>query len=422
MPDKRFVSTCRWLRERPFFRDRSGSVAVAFSVCLTSMIGAAALAVDYSRRGNANAILQSAADAAALAASAEMKGNRKDVAAKTFHANASGKTDANVKLAKLDIDINTNAQDIDVVVSFEGSINTVLSKFMGVSTLPLGGTAMASRLKDKFMDIHVVLDTSASMGIAATPQAIKDLMTITLPYLDGLNRLMEPNGCAFGCHSLNHGQVVGDPTFESLAKKNNIPLRFDVVKAALNSLLDAAGSKFTPGNIRAGLYTFNEASQQRVKPTASFGTVRSAIDALVYEGNTDNASVFALLDKDVGAQGDGSSSMKPTKIVVIATDGVIGNRDINNHRAWDPTICASLKAKGIHVAVINTTYPVWDASSYNYNSRIKPFASQITPALKACASSGLYFEAMYASDIKAAFEKFLEAALIVGNMGPRLTK
>lgn len=401
-------------------RDQRGGVGVAFALMLSTGIAIMGVAVDYSRRGNANSNLQSAADAAALAAVSATSGSREDAARRAFAANA-GLNPA-VSLSNLTVRIDNQQSTPTAVVTYEGEIRTVLTRIIGYTTLPLAGAATASRADAKFLELHIVLDKSASMGIAATPQGIRDLMAITLPYMSQADRAGSPAGCAFGCHSAASGAQPNDPTFETLARQNNIPLRFDVVKGALGSLLDSATAKAPAGTVRIGLYTFGEGAVKLEAPAAIYHSIRSALGGMIFEGETSNASLFPLLESEVGAQGDGSNASRPIKIVLIATDGVLGGRNANGHFPWNPSVCQSLKQRGIVVGVINTTYPEWDASDFHYNTWIRPIASQISPALRACATPGFYFEAAQSAEIKRAFEAFLDESLRAAGMGIRLTR
>ncbi|MCB1318305.1 MAG: hypothetical protein KDK27_20200, partial [Leptospiraceae bacterium] len=104
---------------RSFANNEKGSIAVLSAITLAVIVGVAGLAVDYGRSVSAKSALQSAADAAALKASAlysRGESQYEEVATRIFNANMVGKDDVRVK----SISIKKNgANKIEVAVSAE---------------------------------------------------------------------------------------------------------------------------------------------------------------------------------------------------------------------------------------------------------------------------------------------------------------
>jgi hypothetical protein len=82
----------------------------------------------------------------------------------------------------------------------------------------------------------------------------------------------------------------------------------------------------------------------------------------------------------------------------------------------DTTACKAIKANGVSIAVLYTTYQPLDSNDW-YNQYIKPFRSEIATNMQACASEGLYFEVSPSQGIEEAMNALF---LKIINM-PRLT-
>jgi hypothetical protein len=76
-----------------------------------------------------------------------------------------------------------------------------------------------------------------------------------------------------------------------------------------------------------------------------------------------------------------------------------------------------LKDRGVLIAVLYTTYLPLPTNSW-YNTCIKPFSSQISPAMQSCASPGLFFEVSPTQGISDAMTALFQNAV----MTARLTK
>ncbi|MEI8144605.1 MAG: vWA domain-containing protein [Alphaproteobacteria bacterium] len=394
---------------RRFTRDRRANAAVIFAIALVPLTGTVGAAVDFSRRGSANAKLQAAADAAALAAVSTQRGNRREIATTTFNSNVS--TDSTVRITDLSTTVSEGESGVTVTVSYRGEMQTSISAAIGFSTINLSGTATATRGGVGFVDFNFVLDTSSSMEIAADQQGLRQLMALTLPMLGTSDRNYEPEGCAFACHGLAVDQVPGTPTFAQVARNNNIPVRFDIIKSALNDVASIIQREPNSSRIRVGLYSFDTLARQILAPSASMSAVRTALASLSTDCETNNHAVLQWINQNLGAPGRGTSAADPRKVIIFATDGVLGGRNNDGHNPWNVADCNALKQRGFSVAVIHTTYIEFSAQSGSYNSWIRPMVANVAPAMRACASDGLYFEAAYTAQIRQAFSDMVRTVL-----------
>ena len=77
--------------------------------------------------------------------------------------------------------------------------------------------------------------------------------------------------------------------------------------------------------------------------------------------------------------------------------------------------CAAIKNRGIKIAILYTDYLPVTSNSW-YNTWIKPFQSSIAPALQACASPGLFYDASIGDDLGAALSSLFAAVMQSGHL------
>jgi hypothetical protein len=165
------------------------------------------------------------------------------------------------------------------------------------------------------------------------------------------------------------------------------------------------------------------------------------------DADTQNNVVVPAIDTAIGSAGDGSSSGSPRKYMFLVSDGVsdqpnsscIANQGQPNQASYtpdndrcsmpiDPALCAPLKARGVKVGVVYTTYQPIPTDSY-YSMFVNPYNpgpfppantkgsinSQIAINMQACASPGMYFEVGVGMDVGAALQQlFLKAQADAG--------
>ena len=107
----------------------------------------------------------------------------------------------------------------------------------------------------------------------------------------------------------------------------------------------------------------------------------------------------------------------PQEVLFLVTDGledelIDGVRvyeQINGPNWSTPDYCTTIKNRGIRIAVLYTAYLALPNSSW-YETNIGPFAPYLAPALQACASPGLFYQAAIGDDLGADLITLFEAA------------
>ena len=105
-------------------------------------------------------------------------------------------------------------------------------------------------------------------------------------------------------------------------------------------------------------------------------------------------------------------------MLFIVTDGVVDEvnsstctQALTGTRCQEPitpSLCTSIKNRGIRIAVLYTTYLPVPANSW-YAQWIAPFQSKIPTQLQSCASPGLFYQAAIGADLGAALSNLFQA-------------
>ncbi|MFG3597454.1 pilus assembly protein TadG-related protein [Bradyrhizobium sp. RDI18] len=191
-----------------FRRDQRGNIAIIFGIAAIPLISAVGSAVDYSLATRMKAKLQSAADAASIAALAQkspgflaasvMSGNGSVTAGVTdannvFDANMSGITGYQ-NLVRTSAVTKTGIK-LDAKVEFTAEVPVTFMKVLGFQKLTVTGVSSSAASLPPYLDFYLTLDVSGSMGLASTSAEQTRLSQINPD-----NYRQYPTGCTFACH------------------------------------------------------------------------------------------------------------------------------------------------------------------------------------------------------------------------------
>jgi Flp pilus assembly protein TadG len=266
------------------------------------------------------------------------------------------------------------------------------------------------------------------------------------------------------CNVSKHGAQIDN---YALARKNNITLRLDELNSGVSTLLQTASSTAqssqfsTPPQYRFAIYSMDSlwsiGLTELMPLTGNYVSEWSADSANfgvmeMYSNNNDCANsacssgtsspggdVATSYDDSLGklsqatyipSPGDGSNQAgdSPQKVLFIVTDGVedeesgsrlqqaindLGNAPGGNSQGanW----CTTIKNRGIKIAILYTDYLPVTANSW-YNTWIAPIQSDIGPALQACASPGLFYDAAIGADLGAALSALFASVTQSGHL------
>lgn len=386
-----------------FPRRRDGTVAVIFGLALVPIALAVGGALDYSRASDTQIFLATAADAAALSA---VTPGAMTLAAKTAEAQATALFNTRAAQARFasnvaaQVKVQDSGNTRTATVTFSANVDTVILRLAGWSTVPVGGNARAASAPPTYIDFHILLDNTPSMGLGATQPDIDKMVANT------------SDKCAFACHDLS----AGGKDYYALAKKLGVTMRIDMVRSATQQLTDTATSSATvSGQYRMALGTFGTTcggSPALISGlTSNLSAVRtsaSAVDLMTtqFQGyNNDQCSDFntalTLANLAISAPGDGTTSAAPQKVLFFVSDGVSDGynpatcaKPTTSGRCQEPintAYCQTIKSRGIKIAILYTTYLPLPTNDW-YNTWIKPFQTSVSSQMESCASAGLFFE------------------------------
>jgi Flp pilus assembly protein TadG len=424
-----------------FRGDKSGNIAVIFAVASLPIMSAVGCAVDYSRATQLRSKLQSAIDAASVGsvsknapgfiAAGSMTSDGPIPAGVTdatniFNANMNGVT--GYTLNNMTPVMKKKAGIITSTLDFSASVPTMFLGLIGKASVTVTGTSIATTSMPLYIDFYLLLDNSPSMGVGATPADVAKMVNNT------------SDQCAFACHDLNDNN-----NYYKLAKTLGVTTRIDVLRTATQSLMDTAATTQTYSNqFRMAIYDFGKsASSAGLRALFSLsGSLTSAksaagnIDLMTVNGQNDNndqdtqfTSVMPAINNAISAPGAGTSAA-PMKYLFFVSDGVADEYNpgscikstTSDGRCQSPlnkALCTSIKARGVKIAVLYTTYLALPTNAW-YNSWISPFNagpygpspnSQIAQNMESCASPGLYFEVSPTQGISEAMNALFQKAV-----------
>lgn len=369
-----------------FQSDPRGTTAVLFGITLLPLAVAVGFTVDYTMMVKNRAKLQAAADAAALVAGRDRTARSDAEILQVAQASIDANLPAELRSKVTSLTIDQSGADI--AINITATVPTPFGRFAFQSAPPVSARAAVAKRPGQKNDFYILLDNSASMGLAATPA--------------GRDQLIVLRGCAFACHEAEGGQPTSNLY---VAQQAGILTRVDVLRNAVRLLLTKMENARSPvDTLRVSVSSFDDTLVKHTPITSDLGQARAYINAFTLGGNTNFSTAMPAFSADVGPQGDGVSA--PRKFVLLVTDGVQGRRDRNGgFHPFNSALCNDLKSKNITVMVLNTKY-IPMPTMVPYQQTVQPIQGQLEPALQACASPGNnYFSAIDQSDIDAAFEQ-----------------
>ncbi|HEY5107763.1 MAG TPA: TadE/TadG family type IV pilus assembly protein [Caulobacteraceae bacterium] len=471
---------------------RNGGVALMFALLTPVLILLVAGVLDASFALNAKTKLQDASDEASLAVSIAT-GQNPNISESQLEAIAQNALDANFTDSAPTItdfhvcapvqndctDGQTTMQLGTVKVTASAPTTCVFASIVPMfcvngSNQTVGASSLTTISFGKTLQLNVVMDSSASMIVGATPA---DVTTIS-NWVSANWDLVKPGDpapytgqdnppCAFACHDVGGATGPADIAL-GLTRANSAgaTTRFDVMIAAAQALITHVQQVSTANNQnRQNSYLFNVWSfdttlhQYGVSNIPDFPDAQTAVSQVTPGLDTYLDNAMSTLATQVGANGTGGSILSPLKFVIVVTDGLQSDRGGNwQNCSWAPdpawsnftdctggfaspintANCQTMKNNNVILAVLETPYVPLDGQSPNvqpYEKTVRkiiyptttypngptnpPLAgpSAISAALAACASPGYYFQAANSAQIAAGFvaltDEFLARSTVI---------
>jgi hypothetical protein len=423
---------------RRVLADRSGNFGMIMGLIMAPMALGIGAAIDYGYAMAVRGELQRAADSAAIGALSEQSAGvvaaltksltgelklAKEDAANLFSANLPPSTKS--YLGKTEISVKRTGVTFTSRVGYSGSVPTSFLGMFGIRTVQVAGAAEASYVPANYIDFHLMLDNSPSMGLGATTADIDKMEANT------------PDKCAFACH------IEGSTNdYYHLAKTLGVTLRVHLVSKAAQKMMDTARKvrRYT-NQYRMAVYSMGAKATNveltNVAPLSDdldkvkANTAMIDLMSIPYQGydddqQTDFEKMLSELRKIMDKGGSGLNNNDRQKVMFFVSDGVNDSYKPSGCKKkttggrcqapLDTKVCDQIKKNNIQIAVLYTTYLSIENNGW-YRTWIKPFRSEIATSMKECATEGLFFEVSPSQGIDEAMNALF---LKVINM-PRLT-
>lgn len=416
------------------FRDRQdGNVAIIFAFAAMPMLLAIGAGVDYGLAMKRQGRMNAAADAAALYAVTPSQMKQTSAVAKAaalafFNTQVGSLSGVAYDPASVSIDVtdSTSSGSLKrtVSVSYQGKSTNTFASLLQVPTLTIKGTSGSAAAVSPNIDFYLMLDTSPSMAIAATPDGITKMVANT----------SSQGGCGFACHQTSPQTDGLSQDNYALARQLGVTLRIDLVSQAVQDLMSTASStSATTGAIyRMAGYTFDYAVNNPIPLTSNMVTAQTQAAGIqmlqVYANNRLTSSVsnndqdtnfdngFSTINGVMPNPGGGSGAPgdSPQEVLFLVSDGIADTAS-GGGRVYTPfgpssTWCKTIKDRGVRIAVLYTTYNPLPTNGW-YNTYIAPLQSTIAPTGQNCASPGLFFQVNAGGDISQALTQLFQTAI-----------
>ncbi len=268
---------------RRLLRDSRGNVALMFAASLFPLAFLIGMAIDYTMASDRQAQLNGFADAAALAAvtpsmMAQADSIAQTTATNTFNAQAQQLTSITYLPANLNVSVSTTAGKRTATVAYTAASPNFFSSLLGSDHINLGGSSTATGGLPPNINFYLMLDSSPSMGLAASSAGMQTLISNTQNQVDPKTG---SKGCAFACHevwpskespalgnpNLNKSVTVNGVTYTCKGSEDNyalarclgLTLRIDLVTDAAKNLTTTATQTMsnTNASYQMAIYTFD---------------------------------------------------------------------------------------------------------------------------------------------------------------------
>ena len=419
--------------------DEKASVATIFAFSLLTLLAASGVAIDYAAAHDRKSKFDSAADSGVLAAvkaakDAFLDGKNWEEAAQnagasTFTQNAAKAIGA--KVTGVSVSVTRVGNEFRGSLTYGALYPTSLMKLFQKSEIAITNTITASFAIANYLDVHLMIDVSPSMGIGAT-LADQTLMQAT-------------NNCALACHQqAGHLEAV---------RAAGARTRIDIVRDAVRTFIDDLKTRRSSSDqVRLSINLFSNQIMPLFAASTDLDAAYAAaanIDLATYPAfGTNMTHSLGQLNAAIPPGGAGFRDTNRKSYVVMLSDGIEDSRYRQaeaDPESADPNFtgtspfyvayferlqsmerqsCDAIKAANHTMMTAHVEYlvpPAWDAAAVPRFDFIKDhLIAKSIDEFAACASQPDHaFTASESADIEPMFGKILDAIMTPSDL--RLT-
>jgi Flp pilus assembly protein TadG len=295
--------------------DRKGGVLMIMGFAIIPLTFATGFGIDYARAMRLQTHLNSAADAAALAAVSpamilRSDGDSQSAALSMFNAQAATLSGYQGLQPTATITDGTSGSGQSLgylrtaTVTYTAQSTNIFGGILGASTLTVHGTATANAAQPPNVDFYLAMDNSPSMLLPATS--------------DGISKVQKVTGCAFSCHAyLPHNDninvtnsaglqvLLSSGYYTANGAKQNV---FYLYNPTSQLLFDSSSNPMNPAPIfsASGSTTTGGTSSTPNTTTTTTGTTTAVTYSI-----TDNTKGAVTITK--------TTTSTPTTVKVVTT-------------------------------------------------------------------------------------------------------
>jgi hypothetical protein len=319
------------------------------------------------------------------------------------------------------------------------------SPSMALPTTTAGITQMQNLTPDQGSCALACHQASTNNGDTADNPCLKGT-TYTSPTLSS-----PPPSTSRGSQYCATSQGTQIDNFQ-LARKNNITLRLDDLTAGVTSLMSVAAATASSGQYSTPpSYRFAAYSMDTLWNLTSSNNLLMSLTSSYQTGWTTAQSNFGVMEMYSNSNGCANSSCSsgvgfndiatnydtalnsinstmpapgtgtntpgdtPQEVLFFVTDGVEDEQNVIRliqpiNGGTSHNYCNDIKGRGIKIAILYTEYLPLPANSF-YVSNVQPFQTQIGPALQACASPGLFYDAAVGTNLGTALNTLFQSVV-----------
>ncbi|MDE2384719.1 MAG: VWA domain-containing protein [Alphaproteobacteria bacterium] len=424
-----------------YLRAASGNVAISFALGGVVLMAGVGAAIDINEMENSKVTLNAAADAGVLAAVKEADfrftngDNNWAVTGRKMGEQVFAKNlPPNMQDAKIAIKVARNGNQFSGDATYDWNYQPKLMGMFGIKNMDITRDVSASDKIQSYLDVHLLIDVSPSMGVGATDADQTTLFNAT--------------GCALACHYTYNNGVSSNYT---AARASGATLRIDVVRQATQQLIKDMQARATgTDQVRVSIDLYSNSIIPLLAPTtdlAAAATAAGQIDltSALGESGTETEASLAQLAAKIGTSGTGYSASNRKSFVVLISDGtqnsaisvgplVNGNPAIAYDSSYvvnspnytfdsyeivstiKGSACAPLKAAGHTVLTGHVDYLIPSVANGGGDPRFDFISKNLQGVSKAqfqvCASSPkLAYTAQTPADITVMYQNILDAIL-----------
>ena len=294
-----------------------GNTTIVFAFSAVALMAAAGAALDFNQMESAQTNLNAAADSAILAAVktadysyANGSASWQPLGVSAGNAAFQKNLPDNMKNATIALNITHTGNVFTGNGTYAWDYPTSFMGMFGIPNLTITRTVAAGEKIQNYLDVHLLIDVSPSMGIGATDSDQTLLHNAT--------------GCALACHYSFSGATQSN---YAASRATGAILRLDVVRQATQQLInDMKVRAVSADQVRVSIDLYSNSIIPLLAPTTDLTAAAAAAGNIDFASGlggsgSETETALAQLGTEIGSSGTGYNPGDRKSYVVLISDG-----------------------------------------------------------------------------------------------------